>query len=337
MSDLPLVSVVVPCWNEAGFIVGFLDAVLHFDYPAERTEILLVDGMSTDGTRDVVQQYARRHPRLRLIDNPGRSKPVALNRGILASTGEIIVRLDVHADYPADYLRRCVEGLLHHPEADNVGGVRHSAPRDQGLLARAIALSTTDVFGAGNSRYRVGTAEPRWVDTVFGGCYRREVFDRIGLFDEQLTRAQDREFNQRLRAAGGRILLLPAIECTYYARSDYREFCSWMFEAGYWPFRASRSVGRWIGSWRNVVPLGFVLACAGGAALSPFSRRVRRLTAAVVSLYAAAALASSAKVAAARRDPGLLLVLPVVFATTHVVYGAGSVWGIADRSGGRRG
>jgi GT2 family glycosyltransferase len=212
-----------------------------------------------------------------------------------------------------------------------VGGVRRSAPRTGSLLGRAIALSTTDAFGAGNSKYRVGANGPQWVDTVFGGCWRREVFDRIGLFDEQLTRAQDREFNNRLRQSGGRILLLPDITCTYYARSDFGEFCSWMFEAGYWPFRASRSVGRWIGSWRNVVPLGFVLATAAGAALSPVSPRARRLTAGILSTYGAAALFFSARVARRERDPKLLAGLPVVFATTHVVYGAGSVWGLLDR------
>ncbi|MET0418430.1 MAG: glycosyltransferase family 2 protein [Actinoplanes sp.] len=326
----PLVSIVVPCWNEAPFVAAFLDSVLAQDYPVNRTEILLVDGMSDDGTREIVRKYVHRNPHLHLIDNPGRSKPVALNLGIARACGEIVIRLDVHADYPPDYVGKCVRGLLEHPEADNVGGVRRSEPRDGSLLGRAIALSTTDTFGAGNSKYRVGVAEPQWVDTVFGGCYRRAVFDRIGAFDEKLTRAQDREFNQRLRAAGGRILLLPDITCTYYARSDFREYCEWIFEAGYWPFRASRSVGRWIGSWRNLVPLGFVLATAGGAALSPFSRRARRLTAGLLGAYGTVALAASARLARAQGDPRLLLGLPLVFLTTHVGYGAGSVWGILD-------
>jgi len=328
--ERPFVSVVIPCWNEAGFVADFLDSVLGGSYPADRMEILLVDGMSDDGTRDVVCAYAQRHPHLRLLDNPGRSKPVALNLGIRAARGDVIIRLDVHAVYPPDYIADCVRGLVEHPDADNVGGVRRSAPRTGGLLGRAIALSTTDAFGAGNSKYRVGAREPQWVDTVFGGCYRREVFDRIGLFDEALTRAQDREFNHRLRQAGGRILLLPEITCTYYARSDYRSFCSWIFEAGYWPFRASRSVGRWIGSWRNVVPLGFVLATAGGLALSPFSPAVRRLTAGMLGVYGAATVYYSARVARRSRDPLLLAGMPVVFVTTHVVYGAGSVWGILD-------
>lgn len=326
------VSVVIPCWNEAAFIGSFLDSVLAQTYPL--AEIFLVDGMSDDGTREIAEKYASG---VTILDNPGRSKPVALNLGIRAATGDVIIRLDVHAFYPPEYVGKCVHALEEHPDADNVGGIRRSEPRDDSLLGKAIALSTTDTFGAGNAKYRSGAREPQWVDTVFGGCYRRAVFDRIGLFDEALTRAQDRELNDRLRQAGGKILLLPDITCVYYPRSDYREFCSWIFEAGYWPFAASRSVGRWIGSWRNVVPAGFVLTVAGGALLSPFSRRVRRLTGAVLFAYASAALASSARLALRNRDPRLLAGMPLVFGTTHVVYGAGSIWALVSRDPGRSG
>ena len=336
MTGLPFVTVVIPCWNEARFVAAFLDSVLAQTYPPDRLEILLVDGMSDDGTRRIAQEYAARHPRLRMIDNPARAKPAALNLGVRAARGDVVVRLDVHADYEPGYLAKCVQGLVEHPEADNVGGTRRSVARDDTVLGRAIALSTTQAFGAGNAKYRVGAGGPQWVDTVFGGCYRRGVFDRIGLFDERLTRAQDREFNQRLRAAGGKILLLPEITCTYYARSDLREFCSWTFEAGYWPFRASRSVGRWIGSWRNLVPMGFVLGVAAGGALAPRSATVRRLTATALALYGSAALAVSARLAWHERDPALLVALPAVFLATHVVYGAGSVCGVLDPAAGRQ-
>jgi succinoglycan biosynthesis protein ExoA len=328
VTGLPFVSVVIPCWNEGPFIAAFLDSLFAQTYPADRLEILLVDGMSDDGTREIVRRYASGHPGLRMIDNPGHRKPEALNIGIRQATGEIVVRLDVHAVYEHDYLRKCVLALLAHPEADNVGGIRKSLPREDTLIGRALALSTTHPLAAGNAKYRVGASKPQWVDTVFGGCWRREVFDRIGLFDEKLTRAQDREFNQRLRAAGGRILLIPDITCTYYARSGWRDYGSWIFEAGYWPFRASRLVGRWIGGWRNFVPLAFVAGVAGGAALSPRSVVVRRLTGAGLLTYASAVLGASAQLARRERDPGLLLAMPVAFLVTHTVYGVGSVWGL---------
>jgi GNAT superfamily N-acetyltransferase len=265
-----------------------------------------------------------------MIDNPGHRKPDALNLAIRQASGEIVVRLDVHAVYEDDYLRKCVLALLAHPEADNVGGIRKSLPRDDTLIGRALAHSTTHPLAAGNAKYRVGASKPQWVDTVFGGCWRREVFDRIGYFDEKLTRAQDREFNQRLRASGGRILLMPDIVCTYYARSGWRDYGSWIFEAGYWPFRASRLVGRWIGGWRNFVPLAFVAGSAAGLALSPRSVVVRRLTGAGLLTYASAVLGASAHLAWRKRDPGLLLAMPVAFVLTHTVYGVGSVWGITS-------
>ncbi|WP_221322491.1 glycosyltransferase family 2 protein [Actinoplanes sp. L3-i22] len=328
--ELPYVSVVIPCWNEARFVDAFLDSVKAQTYPADRMEILLIDAMSDDGTRAIVREHALREPNIRLLDNPGHSRPAALNRGIAEARGDVIVRLDVHAEYDPDYLLKCVQGLLRNPRADNVGGVRRSLPRDDTAVGRAIAVAATDMFGSGAARYRTGAGGPQWVDTVFGGCYRRTVFERIGVFDEQLSRAQDREFNQRLRAAGGKVLLLPDISSTYYARSDFREFCAWTFEAGYWPFRASRSVGRWIGSFRNVVPVGFVLTMAAGAAAAPRSRTARWATAGIAGLYGAVALASAGRLAWRHRDPALLVALPVVFVTTHVVYGIGSIWGALD-------
>lgn len=327
---LPLVTVIIPCRNEVRFVETFLDSVLANDYPSDKLEILLIDGMSDDGTRDLVQKYLAACPQLRLVDNPRMIKPVALNMGIRESRGAIVVRLDVHAEYERSYISKCVRGLLENPDADNVGGIRRSKPRNNNLIGRAIALSTSHSFGAGNSKYRVGATKPEWVDTVFGGCYRRSVFANIGVFDEALTRAQDREFNNRLRNAGGRILLLPDIDCAYYARSEFGDFCSWIFEAGYWPFRASRLTGRWIGSWRNIVPPGFVFTTAVGLCLSVVIPSVGPLTSMMLALYGFAAIYFSFRLAWEHRDPKLLFGMPLVFATTHVLYGVGSLWGMLD-------
>jgi len=328
VTALPFVTAVIPCRNEAAFVGPFLESVLANDYPTDRLELLVVDGQSDDGTREIVRRYSEKCPRVRLVDNPQRTKPSALNTGIRRARGEVIVRLDVHAHYPRSYISGCVRGLLDHPDADNVGGVMTSRARTDRPLGRAIALCLGSAFGVGNARFRVGTTRPRWVDTVFGGCYRRELFERIGLFDETLIRAQDREFNQRLRAAGGRILLLPDVECTYYPRSAFRDHCSWIFEAGYWPYYASRLADRWIGSWRNVVPAGFVVTSAVGAASAFVSPLAGRFTAAVGTAYGLALLGVSARLARRHRDARLLLALPVAFATTHLLYGVGSLWGI---------
>lgn len=327
--ELPLVSVVVPCRNERRFIADFLDSLLTNSYPPDRLEVLLVDGMSDDGTRDIIQRYTPTHPHLRMLDNPRRVTPAALNTGIQAARGEIIVRLDAHAEYPPNYLRQCVQALLDHPEADNVGGVRISRSRTDTVLARSVALASMHRLGAGNARFRVGAAEPQWVDTVWCGCYRRRVFDQIGYFDEALTCAQDREFNRRLRDHGGKILLVPDIECYYYPRGTIRDFCSRTFDNGYWPYRASWLAGRWIGSGRNLAPPAFVIASGGSAALAPAVPAMGAPALGILVLYVVIVLGVCAGLAWRHRDARLVAGLTFVFVATHLIYGIGSLCGMA--------
>jgi succinoglycan biosynthesis protein ExoA len=327
MDNQPFVSIVIPCWNEAAHITGCLESVLANTYPKARMEVLVVDGLSTDGTREILQRHAAQHPFLRVLDNPGARKSAGLNRGIREAKGEIIIRMDAHAEYARDYVAKCV-AHLQASGADNVGGIRRTQPGGPGVMARAIAVCVSHPFAAGNAHYRTGAESPRWVDTVFGGCYRREVFDRIGLFHEQLTRAQDREFNQRLRDAGGKILLVPDIECVYFARRTLRQYARWMFESGVWPFYAGRLSGRRIVTVRNFVPMLFVLALAGTAAASFLFPWGWMSLAALLAVYGGATASFTVRTAVEQRDARLLLILPVVFAVTHVCYGAGSLYGL---------
>ena len=228
----PLVSVIVPCRNEQAFIERSLDSILGSDYP--RLEVIVADGMSTDRTREFLGDRAARDPRLRVIDNPERITPVALNRAIAASAGEVVVRFDAHAVMPADYIRRLVE-LLYSSGAQNAGGSIRTLPQSRGPFAGPIAAALSSRFGVGNSGFRTRHAQkgPRQADTVFGGCWRREVFHLLGGFNEQLARGQDLEFNLRLRRAGGKIVLDPEIVCDYYARSDLASFSPPLFSQ--WP------------------------------------------------------------------------------------------------------
>lgn len=198
LNSVPLVTIIVPCLNEREFIGACLDSVIANDYPKDRLEILVIDGMSDDGTRAIVEEYAQRHPSIRMVDNPDKIKPRALNIGIQEARGGIIIRMDAHALYEPDYISKSVHYLEEY-DADNVGGIRMTLPRSSSRMARAIAHAISHPFAAGNATYRTGAKEIKWVGTVFGGCYRREVFDRIGLFNEALIRGQDREFNVRLR------------------------------------------------------------------------------------------------------------------------------------------
>lgn len=325
--SLPFVSVVIPCRNEVKFIQTCLESVVANDYPHERLEILMVDGMSDDGTRLILEDFARRYPMIRIVDNPKRITPVALNTGIAAASGDIIVRMDAHARLARDYISRSVQALATY-KADNVGGIMHTVPQRDELIGWAIVSSLSHRFGVGNSYFRVHSAEPRWVDTVFGGCYPRGVFARVGLFNEKLARGQDVEFNLRLKKIGGRTLLVPSIVSFYYARSDFRSFCRHNWGNGLWailPFLHSPIMPV---SWRHLVPLAFVVAGLVLAAAAGFFAGAAWALAAALGAYTILSLLASADVAVRRRDPRYLLVMPVVFASLHFAYGLGSLWGV---------
>ena len=186
----PSLSVLIPCRNEVRFLARCLDSVLAGDYPASEMEVLVIDGGSADGTRELIGRYAAADPRVKLIENPERITPCALNRGIDAARGEIIARVDAHAAVARDYFSKCVAHLIE-SGADNVGGGMRTIAQQQSWVSGAIITVLSHRFGVGNSYFRTGTTLPRWVDTVFGGCWRREVFDRVGRFNPQLARSQD--------------------------------------------------------------------------------------------------------------------------------------------------
>ena len=332
MTTLPIVSIIIPCRNEKRYIAGCLDSVLAFDYPKDRLELLVSDGMSQDGTRDILLVYQRDHSFIRMLDNVKRVTPCALNLAIKSARGDVILRLDAHAEYPSNYVSKCVT-VLYETGADDVGGIRKSVPRTNTRMANTLAFAVSSPFTAGNAVYRTGVKDRRWVDTVFCGCYRREVFERIGLFNETLVKTQDREFNQRLRDAGGKILLDPEIECKYYARTDYSEYCRWMIEIGSWPFLGSRLAKRRFVSMRNYVPLAFVIISAVLLATSWWLPASRWLLATIVFIYGLSSLLAAAPLAKEKKDPLYLFVAPIVFLTTHILYGIGSLYGIAKPLG----
>jgi len=325
----PFVSVVIPCRNEARFLPRCLDSILRGDYPPDRMEVLAVDGSSSDGTRECIRCYAQRDPRVRLVENLQGTTPAALNRGIDAARGEIIARVDAHASVARDYLTRCVE-YLSCSGADNVGGTMSTLPQDGGWFAGPIVAALSHRFGVGNSYFRIGLDEPRWVDTVFGGCWRRQVFERVGRFNPDLLRSQDLEFSLRLKAAGGRTLLAPDVRSDYYARARFASFWRHNFLNGEWailPFVYSEVIPV---SLRHLIPLLFVLALGAGAALLPWSGRP---LAAVLVPYAAANLGASAQVALTRHQVKYLALMPAVFGALHLAYGLGSISGLIRAAG----
>lgn len=253
----PLVSVIVPCRNERRYIIACLESIRSNDYPSDRVEVLVVDGRSDDGTRELLQKYAEQWPSVQWFDNPAQTAPAALNVGIQSSRGDVVMRMDAHCHYPRNYISVLV-GWLDRSGADNVGGAWRTLPGADTPVARAIAAALSHPFGVGNAHFRLGIAEPRWVDTVPFGCYRRSVFGRIGLFDEELIRNQDDEFNQRLLRSGGRILLVPDATIDYFARDSIGKLARMYYQYGYFKPLAAKKAGR-VGTLRQAIPAAFVI------------------------------------------------------------------------------
>lgn len=325
----PFVSVVIPCRNEARFLPRCLDSILSGDYPADRMEVLAVDGSSSDGTRECIRSYAQRDGRVRLVENPQGTTPAALNRGIEAAHGDVIARVDAHAAVAREYFSRAV-AHLETSGADNVGGTMRTLAQEDGPWAGAIVAALTHPFGVGNSYFRIGSGDPRWVDTVFGGCWRRQVFERVGRFNPELLRSQDLEFSLRLKAAGGRTLLAPDVRSDYYARARLGSFRRNNFLNGQWAILAFAYSPVIPVSLRHAIPLLLVLAVGAGAALLPWSRWP---LAAVLLPYAAANLGATAHVAVTRRRIGYLARMPAAFGALHLGYGLGSVYGLIRAAG----
>jgi glycosyltransferase involved in cell wall biosynthesis len=327
MSRPPFVSIVVPCRNEAKYVGRMLDSILANEYPRDRLEVLIVDGMSDDGTRAVITDYASRHSVIRLIDNPHRTTPCALNLGISRARGTVIMRMDAHADYPPNYVADLVT-WLEQSGADNVGGAWLTVPADATATARAIAAVLAHPFGIGNAQYRLGTNELREVDTVPFGCFRREVFERVGLFDEEMVRNQDDEFNFRLLRAGGRVLLVPGVVSRYHARESLRKLWRMFFQYGYFKPLVVRKVGA-VMTARQLVPALFVSSALLAALLAPWLGAARLLLALELGAYGAAAFISALTLT---RRVGVLVALTsgVVFPVLHLAYGVGYLLGTLD-------
>ncbi|MBI5629266.1 MAG: glycosyltransferase family 2 protein [Elusimicrobia bacterium] len=323
----PFLSVVIPCRDEAAYIEACLDSVLANDYPADRMEILVVDGLSRDGTREMVEEYARCHPRLRLLDNPAGTAPAAMNVGIKAARGDVIMRMDAHSVYPPCYMAGLVDWLVK-SGADNVGCPWVIRPANDSPKARAIALGLAHPFAVGNAHYRIGISKPRWVDTVPFGCYPKKVFDRLGLFDEELVRNQDDEFNQRLVKSGGRILLIPDFSCDYYARDGFLKLWRMYYQYGYYKPLVARKLGR-VMTLRQVVPGLFLASLVLLAGLGVYFPAARALLGLLLSLYGFLVL-SCALWASKGQGVVCFLDLMAVFALLHWAYGLGFLKGSLD-------
>jgi glycosyltransferase involved in cell wall biosynthesis len=325
-SARPFVSVVVPCRNERDHVGPCLASILGNDYPADRREVVVVDGMSDDGTRERILDVAATQPSVRLVDNPARVTPAALNLGIAATRGEIVIRMDAHARYPSDYIRRLVDAL-EESGADNVGGMLRTRPGGPGPMAEAIALGLAHPFGVGNATYRTGAGAPQWVDTVPFGCFRRTLFERLGGFDPELLRNQDDELNGRIIRTGGRILLLPDVQVDYFGRRSLGKLARMFYQYGYYKPLVVRKLGL-VPTARQLVPAALLLALAGSAVLAAFAPSLGRPALTIVAGAYVVGLAAATVVAWWRTRRPAALLLSSVFPVMHVAYGWGYLRGL---------
>ena len=253
--QLPFISVILPVRNEERYIAACVDSIFSQDYPADQMEVIFVDGRSEDRTVELLHAMQKEHPQIVVLDNPNRTVPYAMNIGIAHSSAPVIVRLDAHAEYPADYIRLSVETLLT-KDCDNAGGVFETHGR--GFMGEAIAEMLKTPLGVGNATYRL-TTEDGYVDTVPFGCFKRALFDRIGGFDERMTRNQDNELNFRIRKNGGKIYLNHNIRVQYYCRDTMRGIMKMGYMNGKWNVITMTLVPGSMGV-RHFVPLAFVLS-----------------------------------------------------------------------------
>lgn len=321
-----MLSVVCPIYNEEKYIAQFLDSLLEQDYPKGDLEILLVDGMSKDKTRDIVTNYTSRYPFIRLIENPDKIVPCAMNRGIDAAKGDVIMRLDAHASYQPDYFSVLVNGLkrLH---ADNVGTVCKTDVLNKTPKTLAIREVLGNKFGVGNSTFRTGIDREQEVETVPFGCWPKEVFEKYGKYDVRLVRNQDIELNKRILRGGGRIYILPDTYCTYLARETWKALAKNNYGNGKWNILTVYYTKMFSSlSLRHFIPLLFVLSLIVPLLLALVWRPLALISAASLLAYTGLLSIVSIKLALKKRLNFFYLI--TTFIVLHLSYGWGSLVGI---------
>lgn len=321
MVNIPHVTIIIPCRNEGEHVSACLDKVLGFNSHKDALEVLVVDGMSTDSTRSIIKRYSLANPFIRLLDNPAKIVPTAMNIGIRAAKGEFIVRLDAHSEYPCSYVKDCL-ALMEKTGAANAGGRFVTVPNGDGPWAVPVAEVTAHRFGVGTGAFRIGT-KPGFVDTVPFGTFRRELFDKVGLFDERLTRNQDNEFNDRLRKSGYKVAFDPNIKITYKNQATLKGLVRQGFYTGMWNVY-TLVLHPYTFKWRRFVPGAFVaylLSTPFAFMFSPYGKPYLSPGLLYVCINMAISLAR-------RHSLTIKARIAVTFFSYHLAYGLGTLLGV---------
>jgi succinoglycan biosynthesis protein ExoA len=320
-----IVSVIMPVRNEAPHIIRCLEVVLGQTFPADSMEVIIADGLSDDGTREKLEEFARRDRRVRVIVNRGRIVSTGLNAAIKVARGNIIIRMDAHTEYAEDYVRQCAKALRE-SGAQNVGGAWRATGRT--YLQKAIALAFQSPFSSGGAGSREVDYEGE-VDSVYLGCWRKSTLERLGGFDEELVRNQDDELNLRLIRMGGRVWQSSLIKSSYYPRASLIALFRQYAQYGYWKVRVIQK-HRLPASVRHLVPGTFLFIVGLVGILSLFSHLARLSLVGIVGLYGIATMAASFIACNRIATLAYIPVMPTVFMAYHLGYGYGFLRGMVD-------
>jgi glycosyltransferase involved in cell wall biosynthesis len=324
-----IVTIIIPCRNEKKYIPSLLNSIIGNDYSKDVMEVLVIDGMSDDGTREILETYSISHPFIKTLDNIHKTVPQAMNIGIKNALGEFIIRMDAHATYPKDYISK----LVYYSErlnADNVGGRCETLPANETLKAKAIALVLSHPFGVGDAEFRINKSNEEYVqvDTVPFGCYKKSLFDKIGFYDEELIRNQDNELNERLLKNGGKIYLIPSINIQYFARENYQKLWKMLFQYGYFGPLVDIKLGKRT-RLRRYIPAIYVLSLALPVIAGLWNPYLFSLALLSGGLHMMTNIYVSSKIAI-RSDFRLLPYLMTGFTVGHLSYGIGYLKGMID-------
>ncbi len=321
-TSLPFVSVILPVRNEGSFIAQTIDRLLCQDYPADRMEIVVADGMSDDNTREVLAGYQEKYSFIKVVDNRGQIAASGLNVAIENSRGELILRVDGHSEVAPDFVSQSVRLLEEHPEVWSAGGpIVHAGTNRVG---EAVAIVMSHPFGVGMATHRFPNYEG-YVEGAQFPIYRRWLFDRVGMFDESLVRTEDDEHNYRITQAGGKIYVSPRVRYVYYVRDRLDKLFRQYFQYSFWRIPVIRKHKRPT-TLRQLVPPLFFLTMAVLAVVGIWLRQPAVALALPVIYVTALVLVGISIIP--RKGLGVACVVPLALATIHIAYALGITYGV---------
>lgn len=317
------ISVIIPCRNEAKYIERCLNSIIKANYPQDLVEVFVIDGMSTDNSSQIIERYTKKYNNVFIVKNLKRSTPHGLNLGIKKSNSEIIVILGAHAEISTNFFSECINGLKSDVSIGCIGGpIENVYDDDKGKI---ISWAVSSPFGVGNAYFRTGS-KSGFVDTVAFGAYKKEVFIKIGLFDEELIRNQDDEFNYRVKKAGYKIFLNEKIRVLYYVRSSFHKLSKQYFQYGYWKIYVNKK-HKTVTTFRQIIPIFFVLFLLLWAITFFIDSIFLFFFTALFIFY----LLLSVFYASAKTKNFLEIIkMMFVFSILHISYGLGYLFGILD-------